>query len=103
MRKLLIALAVAGGMLVAPGGASAALLSAPLALGNVATDQTVGLVHWRGFRHCHPRRGFCHGGRPLAYRPGYYGWGAPVWGPAYAWVGPRWHRGPWHHRGWHRW
>jgi hypothetical protein len=65
MRKLSLAALFAIGVSLMPNGASAALLSAPAALASKAPDG-IEQVHWRRYRHCHPRRGYCHGGR--AYR-----------------------------------
>jgi hypothetical protein len=77
MQKFFVAALVAGGVVLAPNGASAALLSGPAALANNAPEG-IEQVHWRRYRHCHPRRGFCHG--RLAYRR--------YWAPADLYIPP---------------
>src|SRR5262245_26252506 len=96
MRKPLLVAIFAAGLALTPEAASAALLSAPAALANNAPEG-IEQVHWRPYRHCHPRRGFCHGGR--AYRR--------YWAPTDLYIPPppvvvaRTGRGPrWHYRYW---
>jgi hypothetical protein len=96
MRKFFLAALVAVGVSLPPNGASAALLSGPAALANEA-PAGFEQVHWRGYRHCHPRRGFCHGprrawrrywGPPVAYAAPPVVVARPFWGPR------------WRHRHW---
>ncbi|MGE0523762.1 MAG: hypothetical protein AB7O60_12085 [Variibacter sp.] len=91
MRKILIAAAFGFGLLATP--AAAGTLPAQ---GGVTAPLSNGLqtVDWRPYYHCHPRRGFCHGGRRW-HRPHWRS--HRYWGPRHHWRGHR-HHG--RHRHW---